>query len=70
MADFARASPQTLPDGTEDGITSGHIDFVPSRSIALANNFDEYLGEKLSIPVSSLEVITVPREWIQKEGCP
>ena len=73
MADFAaedHPSLKTLPEGTKDGITSGHIDFVPSRSVALATkSLDRYFGEKLSIPVSSLEVITVPGEWIQKKGC-
>ena len=60
----------TLPDGTEDGTTSGRIDFVPSRSVALASKFlDHYFGDKVSIPVWSLEVITVHGEWVQKGGC-
>ena len=33
----------TPPDGTEDGTTSGRIDFVPSRSVALASkSLDRY----------------------------
>jgi hypothetical protein len=52
-----------LPDDTEDGTTSGRIEFAPSRSVALATKaLDRYFGEKVSIPVPSLEVVTVPGE--------
>jgi hypothetical protein len=62
--------PPALPDGTEYRITSGRIDCVPSRSVALASkSLDRYFGEKVSIPIPSLELMTVPGEWIQKGGC-
>jgi hypothetical protein len=73
MANFAVAkhpSLPTLPDEIEDGITSGHIDFAPSRSVALATKYlDRYFGEKISIPIPSVEVLTVAGEWLEKEGC-
>ena len=60
----------TLADGTEDGIASGRIDLAPSRSVAPAiGGPDRYFGENVSIPVSSLEVMTVAGEWVRKEGC-
>jgi hypothetical protein len=60
----------TLPDGMKDGTTPGRIDFAPSRSVALTlKGLDHYFGDQLSVPVASLEVVTVPGEWVQKEGC-
>jgi len=60
----------TLPDGVSDGTTSGRIDFAASRSVALTlKGLDHYFGDQLSVPVASLEVVTVPAEWVQKEGC-
>jgi len=59
-----------LPDGIMDGMTTGRIDFVPSRSVALTlKGLDHYFGDQLSVPVASLEVVTVPGEWVQTEGC-
>jgi hypothetical protein len=71
MANFAdRSSLPTLPDGTDDGITSGRIDFEPSRSVALATRFlDRYFGESISISAPSVQVATVDGQWVQKGGC-
>ena len=60
-----------LPGNIQDRTTSGRIDFVPSRSVALASqNLDKYFGERLSIPIPSLELMTIPGHWIQKDECP
>lgn len=73
VANFAatkQPSFPTLPDEIEDGTTSGRIDFAPSRSVALATkSLNSYFGEKVSIPIPSVEVVTVAGEWLKKEGC-
>jgi len=71
MADFADSGHvlPALPDGTADGVTSGRIDFVPSRSIALEAGLSSYLGEKVSVRIPSLEVTTIPAQWTEKQGC-
>jgi hypothetical protein len=52
-----------------DGIVSGTLEFLPSRSLALDTKmFSEYLAEPFSIPLE-FEIITVPASWIDEEKC-
>jgi serine/threonine protein kinase len=49
---------------TQDMVTSGHFNLIPSRAVALATRcLDRYWGEKVSIRVPRLEIITVQGKW-------